>query len=417
MGAAGRFGLTTAREVFSSRAIKFLFVARSLSVFGDMLVPVALAFAVLGLTNSAADLGIVLAARAAPAVVFLLIGGVVGDRYNRRRVMVAAHATAFITQGLAGVLIVVGADGIWWLAALMAARGATSAFFNPASTGATAAIARADYRQQTFAFFGVVETIAEFAGPAVAGALLLFVNPGWVLVIDAATFLVSFLLIAFAGDFGTPEPDAKSVSFRENLTGGLRFVLRTPWLLTVIASSTIFQFSLLSTIAVLGPVVADQSLGGSSGWAAIATALGIGGVLGSLLGLRFVPRRPMLAGFCLLVLGAGPTLFLLAIPAPLVLIMVSEFVAGAVVGYFSILMNAVLAQHVPRTMYSRVDSVGRLGSIALRPVGLALVGPLSLAIGVQPTLVIAGAIALVAVAVPIFVPSLNALASEVPRHE
>jgi MFS family permease len=415
MADAKESGLAAAREVLRSRAVRHVFMARSLSVLGDMLVPVALAFAVLGLTGSATDLGIVLAARATPAVLLLLVGGVVGDRHDRRSVMVASHATAFVTQGLAGILILADTDGIWWLAALMAARGATSAFFNPASTGAIASIARAGYRQQTFALFGIVETVAEFAGPALAGVLLLFLNPGWVLVIDAATFLVSFLLIAFAGELGRPDAAAKSRSFRESLTGGLQFVRRTPWLLNLIASSTVFQFSMLSTIAVLGPVVADRSLGGSSAWAAIATALGVGGVAGSLLGVRFTPRRPLYAGYALLLLGAGPTLFLLAVPAPLIAVLASEFVAGLVIGFFTILENTALAQHVPETMYSRVDSVSRVGSLALRPVGLALVGPVSVLIGVQATLIVAGLIAMSAVVVPLFAPSTRALTSDEER--
>lgn len=94
--------------LLQSRQLQLLFVARSISVLGDMMSPVALAFAVLHFTESPSALGIVLAARSVPSVVFMLLGGVVGDRYSRRTVMVWSNVAGCIAQGLTGLLLLTG---------------------------------------------------------------------------------------------------------------------------------------------------------------------------------------------------------------------------------------------------------------------------------------------------------------------
>jgi MFS family permease len=391
----------TTRQVLADRTVRRLFAARSISVLGDMLVPVALAFAILDITHDAAALGVVLAARALPAVVFLLVGGALGDRYPRRTIMVASNLVACATQLGIGVVILANGGPIWAIAALTAVRGAVSAFFNPASTAAVSAVAEPGRRQPTFALFSLVGTICEVSGPAVAGLLLLAVSPGWVLVIDAGTFLVSALLIGSCGPLGSPSGTARRESFWRTMTGGWVYVRRTRWLVVLIASATIYQFSLLSSVQVLGPLVADRSLGGSSAWAAVLTALGAGGVLGSWLGLRFQSQRPLLRGYQLMLFAAGPTLLLLAIPAPLPVLICSEFAAGAIVTYFSTVENAVIGGHVPAGMLSRVDAVNRFGSMALRPLGMALVGPVAAAIGLTTTLVGGALLTLAAVAAPL----------------
>src|ERR671924_757847 len=127
----GRRSLGALRE----RDFRLLFLSQSVSLLGDGVVAVALAFAVLDLTGSASDLGFVFAARTIPLVAFLLAGGVFADRLSRRAVMVAADAVRFSSQGLTAGLLISGHARIWELALLQVVHGAATAFFNPASTG------------------------------------------------------------------------------------------------------------------------------------------------------------------------------------------------------------------------------------------------------------------------------------------
>jgi MFS family permease len=399
----------TAAALLRIPALRQILIARTVSVFGDMLVPIALTFAVLDSGGGATGVGAVLAARVAPEVLLLLLGGAVGDRYPRRAVLVLCNSVACIAQLFTGLLFVSGSAAIWSIAALAALVGSTSAFFNPASTAAIAAIAPDNERQATYALFTITANAAEIAGPSLAGLLLLALNPGWILVFDAASFLVSAIAIGRAGTLGKQATATAGRSLRTEIMSGLRYVRETRWLSALIASACAFQLFLLATLSVLGPLVARDELGGPSAWAAISAALGAGGLVGSAIAMRVRPKRPLLAGYSLLLLGSGPTLILLALPATTVILAATEFVAGIVIAYFEALESAAVANRVPSDMLSRVDSVNRFGSIALRPVGMACIGPIAAAVGIRPALITAGILTLVCVASPLLLRDVRAL--------
>ena len=390
-------------------ALRRLFLARTVSVFGDMITPIALTFAVLDSGGGATGLGIVLAARVAPEVLLLLLGGVVGDRYPRRAVLILSNGVACVAQLLTGVLFVSGSATIWGIAALAALVGATSAFFNPASTAAIAHVAPDNERQATYALFAITGNAAEVVGPGLAGLLLLVLNPGWILVLDAASFLVSAILIGRAGTLGMQAVTTAGRSLGTEIMSGLRYVRRTRWLSALIASACAFQLFLLATLSVLGPLVARNQLGGASAWAVISAALGAGGIVGSALAMHVRPKRPLLAGYSLLLLGSGPTLLLLALPATTPILAATEFVAGIVIANFEALESTAIATRVPSRMLSRVDSVDRFGSMALRPIGMACIGPIAAVVGIHSALIAAGVLTLGCVATPLFLRDVRAL--------
>lgn len=393
-------GLRGLAELLAAPTLRRLFLARSISVLGDMMVPVALTFAVLRLTGSASDLGIVLAARALPAVVFMLYGGAVGDRYPRRLVMVSSQLVASAAQVAIGILVLTGVTHLLALAALVALRGATSAFFNPTSAAAITVASDPARRQQTFSAFAMVGSVAEVGGPALAGALLVVVSPGWVILLDGASFLASAALIWRCDSLGEGR-GAETTSMVMAMREGWRFVRHTSWLSVLIVSAAVFQLSLLSSITVLGPLVAERSLGGPAVWATVVAALGLGGVLGSWLALRLRPRRPLRFGYSVMVVGAGPTLLLLAAPAPVPWVVLSEFVAGVAIAIFGTLESTTVSNQVPSDFLSRVDAMNRFGSMALRPLGVAVVAPISTVVGLRPTLVGAAVLSLAAIIAPL----------------
>src|SRR3954447_11950918 len=156
-----RRGLGVLRE----RDFRLVYGAQVVSLLGDGIIPVALAFAVLDLTGSATDLGLVLAARAVPMIGSLLAGGVVADRVSRRRVMIAADLVRFVSQGVLGVLLVTGEARLWQLAVLQAILGAATGFFNPASTGLIPQVVSEARLQDANALRGFAMAAGGIAGP------------------------------------------------------------------------------------------------------------------------------------------------------------------------------------------------------------------------------------------------------------
>src|SRR3954471_18657663 len=118
----------------TARPFRLLSAGQALSVVGDRITPVAIAFAVLGI-GDVTDLGIVLAAGGIPFALFAIAGGVVSDRVGRRRVMIAADLVRAVVQALTATLLLTGTAEVWQLVILSATYGTAAAVFMPALTG------------------------------------------------------------------------------------------------------------------------------------------------------------------------------------------------------------------------------------------------------------------------------------------
>src|SRR5262245_45351634 len=173
------------------REFRLLWLGQATSALGSSLVPVALAFAVLDLSGSASTLGVVLATAFASRVVFLLLGGVVADRWPRQRVMLAADVLRAVSQGFVALLLITGQATVWQLAVLFALFGAGDAFFSPASTGLVPDTVRPERLQEANALMSLSRSVAFVAGPTISGFLVAGIGPGWVFAIDSGTFAVS----------------------------------------------------------------------------------------------------------------------------------------------------------------------------------------------------------------------------------
>jgi MFS family permease len=165
-------------------------------MLGTAIAPVAIAFAVLDLTGSPAALGIVLAARSIPQVALMLIGGIVSDRFDRSRVLVAANLVAGAAQAAAAVLLLTGSASIPALAGLEAVNGAASALVFPAAAAMTPQTVPAGLLQQANATLRLVLNAAVIAGASAGGLLVGHVGPGWGLVVDAVAYTVAAAMFA-----------------------------------------------------------------------------------------------------------------------------------------------------------------------------------------------------------------------------
>lgn len=391
-------------------AFRLLFLGQAVSSLGDRLVPVALAFAVLDLTGSVTDLGIVLAAQTVPLVVFVLLGGVWADRLPRQRVMLGSDAVRALAQGASALLLLEGRAHVWQLAVLQAVYGAAEAFFGPASTAVVPQTVEGSDLQQANALMSLSGNVAAVLGPAFAGVIVATIGAGWGLAIDGATFVASAVFLAMM----RVEPvllAARASTLAELRAGWHAFRSRT-WLWVTVVYFTLFIGFVYAPLLVLGPQVARTSLGGAGAWAAIATALGLGSLVGGLIGFRWRPRYPLRVAF-LAFLIAGPALFgLLAAHAPLPLIVAAALVDGASGPLFNTLWYTALQREVPANELSRVSSWDYLGSVGMLPAGQAISGPVGEAIGISTTLYLAGALFLVLLLAVLAVPAVRNFSSE-----
>ena len=375
-------------DVLRDRAFRRLLSAAAISWFGDRMVVVALAFAVLEIGGSATAIGIVLAVRTGSLLVSLLLGGVVADRVARRAVMVSADLARVVTQGLLAALVVGGVAEVWSIALLTGLTGIATGFFNPASTGLLPAIVPPDRLQQANGVRATAMSAGEIGGPALAGALVALVGAGWALAVDAATFGASALLLLGVRVPGRVERAA--TGFWEDLREGWDTFRGTTWVWTFVLWASLLNL-LWGAWNVLGPVVAMRDLGGAAVWGAVNAALGVGALLGALAAIRGMPRRPILAA-TLTGFAGVPAFVLLAEGAHGLPLAAAAALGGIGMMFGNTVWESALQRHIRPEALSRVSAYDWFGSFAFAPLGLAIWGPVSDAVGIGTALWIAGAL-------------------------
>ncbi|MEK6274989.1 MAG: MFS transporter [Actinomycetota bacterium] len=382
------------------REFRLLFLGRTTSFVGNAFANVALAFAVLDLTGSKADLGYVLAARSVPQVVFLLVGGIWADRLPRHLVMVASNVASGASQGGIALLLLTGQAQVWHLMALGALNGTSSAFFFPAASGIVPQTVPKPLLQSANAILRLGTNGSWIGGAALGGLIVAATNPGVGIAVDAATFMLAALFTAMIR-LPTELKMEASNFFAELGVGWREFRTRT-WLWVIVLQFGFCNAVELGSEGVLGPPIAKDHLGGAAAWGFILTAQALGLIAGGLLLLRFKPRRLLLAatlGFLLTI----PFLLGLAVPFPLVGLIAVAALAGIGAETFGILWDTTMQQEIPPEKLSRVYSYDALGSWILIPLGLAVAGPVAEAVGTRETILGAAAISLTATLAVLFV--------------
>ena len=391
--------------VLQEREFRLFFTGQMVSLLGDAVTPFALAWAVLDLTGSARDLGFVIAAKTAPLVFFLLVGGVFADRLPRRGVMLTADVARMATQAATAALLVSHTARIWELIVLQAFAGTGTAFFNPASTGLTPMTVSAERLQEANALRGMSMASMQFVGPALAGILIVTAGPGYALAIDAASFGVSAFYLA---RLHLPlQVSLPPQSFARDLLDGWReFVART-WVWLIVVSASLGNM-MSSVWLVLAAAWTKNGHGGVAAWTAILVVSAVGAVAAGATALRFRPRRPLLLASIAIVPNAAP-IILLALKLPWETLVVTALVTGFGNMLFNTLWETTLQQHIPPASLSRVSAYDWFGSLLCQPLGLALAGVVAAGIGMSRTLWIAAAVDLVAVAAMLAAPSVRHL--------
>ncbi|HUZ55426.1 MAG TPA: MFS transporter [Streptosporangiaceae bacterium] len=392
--------LTRRFPVLSNRNFRLLLADRLLAPMAATFSLVGVSFAVLAATGSTADLSYVIAAQAAPSLVFLLVGGVIADRIAPQLVIVAANVMVAAGEGTFGILVLTSHPAVWVMIALELMTGTGVALFYPASMALLPRLVTTEQMREASAISRLTMNAAMMAGAALAGECVALFGAGWALAVCGVGMFatVPLLLAIKAAPLDRPETagghEHAPSMFRELREGWSEFRSHT-WLWATVLQFTVVLAAWCGGFQVLGPAVARAHLGGAAAWGLISAAEATGLIVGGLVSLRWSPSRPILY---VVLIGAAIAIspLSLAMLLPLPVICVTSFLLGVAIETMAVLWTVTMAAKIPADKLARVSAYDGLGTTMGMPVGALVAGPLASRIGVPATQYGAAAITLVA---------------------
>jgi MFS family permease len=372
------------------RDFRLLWSGMTVSLLGDGIFLVAMAWQVYAVWNAPAALSAVGIAMTVPTIVCLLPGGVVSDRMSRRAIMLAADAVRAVAITVLAALSLSGRIEIWEIAGLAMLYGAGTAFFTPAFEALVPDILPASDLPAANSLDQFVRPIAlRLAGPAVGGWIIAAFGPGVAFAADAASFLAAGAAVLAMRPLPRHAPEGLSVM--ADIRSGLAFIRGRTWIWGTLVSAAFAYLLFLGPTEVLLPYIVKNGLHGSAGMlGAVFAAGGIGSIGAAvLMGQRDQPRRQVtfiyvvwtLATLAVAGYGLATATWQLVVAC---LLFNALETAGTIVW-------ATLKQrHVPASMLGRVSSLDWLISIGLLPLSFALTAPVTELVGARATLIGAG---------------------------
>ncbi|HEU4450001.1 MAG TPA: MFS transporter [Gaiellaceae bacterium] len=391
------------------RDFALLWAGATVSLAGDGVYVVALAWQVYDLSDSPTALSLVGVAWTLPIGLFVLLGGVVTDRVERRRVMIAADLLRALAAGTIAVLSLTGAVELWHLIALAALFGVGEAFFGPAFTSIVPQIVPRHLLLQANSLDQFVRPLAfMLVGPALGGWMVATVGPGQAFLVDAGTFLVSAAAITLMRPRPLERTADGGASLLRELREGLAFVRARAWLWATLLAAAVFLLAYWGPVEVLVPFRVRHELGGGADDFGLVLACGgVGSILAAVvMGQRRLPRRHITFMYCAWGIGSL-ALVGLGLATSVWQLMAITLVEGALFTAGMVVWGTLVHTLVPAGLLGRVTSLDWFVSTSLVPVSFALTGPVSSAVGVQTTLVAAGLAASVATLLFLLVPGVR----------
>ncbi len=375
------------------RDFALLWSGMTVSMIGDGIYAVALPFLVFSISNLPTALSVAAAMWMIPQVLLLLFGGVLTDRFDRRRVMIASDVIRGGAIGAIGVLAVSGVLELWHLYVLVAVYGAGEALFMPAFSAIVPDVVSRDLLIEANSLENLVRPIAiRIVGPAIGGVTVSAWGPGEAFVIDAATFAVSGVAVLLMVPHPVESKGKATLSTAvAEIAEGFRFIRSRTWLWAGLAATAIGLLAFSGPWQVLVPFVVRNQMGGDAGdFALVLGAAGAGAIVAStVVGSRSIPRGPIVYIFGTWSIGT----LLLAAMAPASSVWQAATVAFFILGLVTagqIVWSTLQQTLVPRELLGRVASVDWFVSTSLIPVSFIVVGPLAEGVGADVALVGAG---------------------------
>jgi DHA3 family tetracycline resistance protein-like MFS transporter len=404
----GRLSRVRLFAPLAHRDFRLLWTGMCVSLLGDGLFLVALAWQVYALSNAPTALATVGIAMAVPTIGCLIIGGVVSDRFDRRRVMLAADAVRAVAVGALALLAATGSLHLWHVLAAGALYGAATAFFDPSFDAIVPEVLPADLLAQANSLDQLIRPIAlRMAGPALGGLLVETIGTGGAFGLDAASFVVSAATLLAMSRRHAAQVD-QHVHVWTDIKVGMRYVRAHSWLWATFASAAVAFLLFMGPTEVLLPFIVKNNLRDGAGALGLVFAAGGLGSLACAIGVgqHGLPRRDITFMYCtwtlatLAVAGYGLAHALWGL-------MLASVAFNALETAGTIAWATAKQRHVPTALLGRVASLDWLISIGLLPLSFALTAPVSAALGVRTTLVMAGVLGSLVTFAALFVPGVR----------
>jgi predicted MFS family arabinose efflux permease len=390
------------------RDFSLLWWGLTVSLLGDGIFIVALPFQVREISNSVTALTYALVAWTLPLVLFFIVGGVLSDRLERRRVLMFANAL----QGSAilglGLLSVTGVIELWHVYMLAGVYGLAEALFGPAFGAIVPDLVPRDLLVEANALDNFSRPFAlRVIGPAFGGIIIAVVGVGGAFLLDAITFVFAGVVFALISRRKLDRDRALESVVWEEVREGYRFVRSHTWLWGTLLAFAVGLLVFSGPWQALVPFVVLNRWGGSSDLALVLSAGGIGAMVSSvLIGTRNLPARFITSMFLGMAVG---TLMLagFGLATSTWHAAIASFIMQGLLSVTIITWNTTMHRYVPGNLLGRVSSLDWMVSTSLIPVSLALTGPLAQTIGARATLIGAGVFGSVAVLLFLLIPGIR----------
>lgn len=392
--------LPRALSPFRHPAYRRLAVALVLATFAGGVWTVGLVWEVIRIGGGPGQLSVVATASAVGVILPALLGGVVADRVPQKTILLCVAAIELLCIGTVAALSLADLTVVWHLGVVGFVIGAAMAFYFPAYSAWLPALVPEEDLLQVNGFEGMIRpTVGQAIGPAVAGAAVGVASPGAALTIAALSSLAGLValstvpLTAVRRDLSA---EGGPTSVLHDLREGFVYMVRTPWLLATLLFASAMIFVIMGPLEVLMPfLIKDRLGGGPDDHAWVLAAFGIGGAVGSFaMASRRMPRRYLT--WMNLMWGAGCLPFVLVGTATAIWqVIAAAFVLGILFSAPMVIWGTLLQRRVPPHLLGRVASLDFFVSISLMPVSMAIAGPVSEAIGLRSTFLIAGVVPII----------------------
>lgn len=391
-------GLRSLGRALRHRNYRLFFTGQSISLIGTWLTRIATSWLVYRLTGSALLLGVLGFAGQIPTFLLAPLAGVLVDRWDRYRVLVATQILAMIQSGLLAALALAGVIDVWQVLALSIFQGLINAFDMPARQALVVEMVedRADL-PNAIALNSSMVNAARLLGPAVAGVLIASVGEGWCFFVDAVSYLAVIASLLFMRIAPRPRP-ARTTRVLHEMKEGFRYAagfapIRAVLLLLAVVSLVGMPYT------VLLPVIAREVMGGGAGTlGALSAASGLGALAGAL----YLASRKSVIGLGRIIVGSA-ALFGLGLAGfsragALWLALPLMFVTGAGMMLLMAASNTILQTIVDEDKRGRVMSLFAMAVFGSVPFGSLLSGWLAHRLGAQNTILAGGVVCLLAAA-------------------
>ncbi len=370
------------------RSFRLLIGGQTISRVGDAFFSISLPWLVLRISHDPLSLSLVLGASALTTGLFTLVGGVLADRLGPRALMIGSDVVRFVLMTVLAVLALLTTPTLWELVAIAALLGIATGLFFPSGAAMIPFLVSRDDLQAANGFEQLSAQSSNFAGPAVAGAVLAATQLAFGLVIDAASFAVSvftllFVRVAPLADRGASSAPAAKLGLRGGLSDfgdAFRYLRRTPFLFMMVGFSIVANFGIIGLLEIALPLVLKGMVGirqGPTALGIVASGFGLGSILGAVAAgvAGKLPHKPLVAVLLLLPI-AGLVAWMPFVDNAYAL--AGVFAAmGVLLGASNVLFITVIQRFIPMEMMGRMMSIVMLGSFAGGPLSIFTYGALA----------------------------------------